>query len=580
MKPQTDSTEKLLIIITTLLLLLTFIPRFYDILKFLPDYNIDENDIVEFAVGFMGGDLDPHWYKYGPLYAYILSIIYFIQSVFYTGSLDNFVQDIFFNCTKFYYTARFVNSCVYLILAYFTYKLAKKYFNSKIALIALFIAIFPFCDRLNYFKIRVDTLLALWSILAMYFSLRVFETGKLKNYLLTGLFWGLGLATKPLPALLILPSIFSAHFFGFKKDKVFTVHKAKQIKNLTTDKTNKSKQTLLKNFGYSIVNKKIYIFLIAGIVTNFLVHPYSFINFEGYKREQFQAILSEGSKNFTPGSDITRFFPAFGYVFTVVSIIAVIYMVYKLIKGKNALYLILVSYPVIFWLVFAKGAARNYFYIPIIPFLIIFIAKFIFDVSQRVKNNIFKSAVICLLLVVIILQPAIGQINTTLKLNSCENYKELHTALAAKHWIEANISQDSKILLYGYYTALPRLVDSNPNKQAQLGEYFMYQRWKNEFLKEQFLKAHKLYVEGENPTFNLFNSLEFTYKQKKYFWRLRNRAQDIEKYLFSVTKSLSFDYIISYYNLTKYPEFESSVFKVFDKSDYPFGSPITIYKVK
>ena len=147
-----------------------------------------------------------------------------------SSGFENFVHDIFFNPTRFYYIARFINSCLNILLAFFTYKIAKEYFNSKMALMSLFLAIFPFFDRLVSFKIRIDTLLAVWSILAVYFSLKIFETGKLKYYLLVALFFGLGLATKPLPALLILPTIFLSHFCGFQKDKVFTKREIKQLK--------------------------------------------------------------------------------------------------------------------------------------------------------------------------------------------------------------------------------------------------------------------------------------------------------------------------------------------------------------
>ena len=205
---------------------------------------------------------------------------------------------------------------------------------------------------------------------------------------------------------------------------------------------------------------------------------------------------------------------------------------------------------------------------PIIPFLIIFVSKFIFDISEKIKekNIKFSHTFIYISLFLIILQPAMDIVSNTIRLNSFDNYKENHTALAGKKWIEENIPKNSKILYYGYYVRLPRLVDFNANEQAQYGEYFMYYRWKNEFLKELFAKAHFKYLKENKPTFDLE--------------LIRPSLKDKEKYLFNYCEQNNFDYVITYRDLNKYPEFRKKIFKKFIRDNYSFGSEFIIYKMK
>jgi len=560
--------ENIYWVIIILLFLISLVPRFYDIMKFLPVYSIDENDIVEFAVGFMGGDLDPHWYKYGPLYAYLLAGVYFVESFFYNGNTAQFIQDIFFNPTRFYYTARFINSIINILIVLFTYRLAKKIFNKEIALITLTLTVFPFFDRLVNYTIRVDTLLALWTILTLYYLIQVHHEPGMKNYLLAAVFWGLCLATKPLPALLILPTAFWMHGLGVKDGS------PKPGKKIMSRKKGKDKPSRFKDKSLpeqaieAFTSPAFYLFLAAGIGVSIIFNPYSLINFDAFKAEQITAVQSEGERNFIPGWDITRFFAPLGYVFTLLAVLVIIYYIYQSVKRKNYLSLALLSYPVIFWLAFARGAAREYFYVPIMPVVIIFIAHFISEMAEKIskRSGKFQSAFILISILIVLLQPGADLIAKINFLNRSGDYPERHTALAGKKWFEENLPSDSRILLYGYYVHLPHLVDRDPQKQAQFGEHFMYFRWKNKYLVDHFLKAHADYLKTSRPVFNLEN--------------IRDNLRDKEVQLFASCRRNKIDYVVSFYDLSRYPEFKSRILKVFADPEYPFGLPYSIYQVK
>lgn len=78
---------------------------------------VDESEVVAFAVGFLGGDLNPHWFGYGSFPLYLLSIVYFIVwlmghafGVF--GSLAEYARMLITDEHFFYGMARYLFACI------------------------------------------------------------------------------------------------------------------------------------------------------------------------------------------------------------------------------------------------------------------------------------------------------------------------------------------------------------------------------------------------------------------------------------------------------------------------------------
>jgi hypothetical protein len=554
--------EKFLLIFAIVILIFSIVPRYYDILKFLPDYSIDENDVVERAVGFLGGDLNPYRYGYGPLYAYILAAIYYLVSFFYPGDVAAFAEDIFFNPTKFYYIARALNSSLNIFLGLSLFFWIQRLFKNKIlALICLGIGIFPFLDKLTQFHIRADTLLAVWSFFVLVFCIEVIKKGSLKHYIFMGIFFGLGIATKPLPGLLILPTIVFAHL-------------VRCISEIENPKVLLNKQSLgfyskllFKNIFKIATDHRFLLFIFSGYLTNILFNPYSLIAFIPFIKDQYYLATTQGSRNFLPGWVISRFFGPLGIVFTILSVVSVPYIFYKSMKFRKAELFIIASYPIVFWLAFAKGASRNYFYIPIMPFVILCVAFLIVDLSSIVKFIKLRNVVIFIFMILIIFQPGFKLAGISMLRNSDKDFNNLHSNLAAKTWIEQNIPCDTKLLLYGYYVRLPRLVHRNSAKQAVYGEYFMGRKHKkNKYLTELYEKAYSDYRNQGKPVFNL--SI------------IRSRQKETEVDLFDYCLNHKIDYLITCRNLKQYPEFEKRLYKRFTKPQYPCGNNIAIYQMK
>lgn len=487
--------EKPLFVFSIIILIISLIPRIWAIDFLLPIYSIDENELVEFSASYFGGNKDPHWYRYGALYSYILYYVYQIQLFFSGTGEEQFIQKVFMDNESFYYTARVINSILNIAMAFIIYEIGKQIFNRKVALVAFCISLFPFADLLVAFTIRVDTLLAFCALVSLYYLIRLAKYPDTKYYVLAGLFWGLSIACKPIPALLIGPtvvlSVFLSYFFR-----------------------DTSRKISLDYVVGSITNYKIYLVPLFAFLGNLLGNPYSIINWSAFVKETKAILKTEGSRNFIAGWDITRFFDQLGVLFTIASfLLLIIYLVWA-IKNKKWYVLIPISYVVVYWLAFAFGAARDYFYVPIVGLLGLMIAKGLYDFIVYLNRKSIKisSSVLGIgLLTLLFVQPAFTIVNTVIYRSSLDPETE-YSVLASKHWMEQNIKRDESLVMGGFYVNHPRVVLGNIGHYGPYfgkkmtgnmwGDYFMYGRAANEYWRTAFQKWHNTYLQSGEPRFD------------------------------------------------------------------------------
>jgi hypothetical protein len=585
--------------LAALILLLSFIPRFYDILKFLPDYSVDENEIVEYAAGYLGGtDYDQRFYSYGPLLSYVMMLIYKVMSWFSPGTIDDFAQKVFFDNTSLYYAARFVNSLISLATAFVVFKIIGRIWNSKIALMTLPLLVFPFAEQLTAFTTRVDMLLGLTYALALYFMLKYSESKTWKHLLLTALFTGMGFACKPLPALLILPSLFIGfsflHFYPVteKREILPSARIAKKNKRaaaqpkyeiITLEDNTNFIQKIFRSIPRVLTDGKFYAFLIVMFIAAYIFFPHAFKNWSapnGFKEQQLGRISYETGKDGIPGWNLYNYLKVYEWPLLALSIVGLLYSVIIGFVRKNYAQIIVTLLPIITLIVFAKGPARVYWYTPIASLLLVGVAAIFYEISERVKSkNVQLSAIVGLLVLLLVL-PSKSLFSRSQKLNTHSNFNEMLTSLAAKAWAEENIPTNSNIAFYGYYTFLPRLVTKDPNMQASLGEYFMYFKSGNQYYVQQFGLAHQKYVANpENKVYNIFGSLPFVdQNQQKQNLPLRYQNDEFEPYLKQLLQLNKIPYLISQYKLK--PEWDEYLVKAFTKEKIPYGDDVYIYKIE
>ncbi|MEY2904017.1 MAG: hypothetical protein RJA52_33, partial [Bacteroidota bacterium] len=455
----------------------------------------------------------------------------------------------FANNSLFYYSARFLNSLIHIALAFMAYAITYKFVSKKIAPLVLIIAIIPFSDFLTAYTVRVDSLLALNMIIALYFGLHFLISDKLKWFALTGLFIGFAFGTKPLPALMILPTIYLTWILATVNKKV--------------------------NFGTAILKSfleyRLYFLVIFIMIGLFLSHPYALINFNEFFNEQLNVIKDDSSFGWEKGYVLSRYFPILGLPFVLLSVLALFLTYYFSIKSKKWAPLLLASFITVFWGAFANAPAREYFYVPIIPVLSILIGYVFIKITTNTKY--IKSASIALIIIVGFIpvkKTILSYSQYGLNLQNLKNTE----SLKAEKWVYENIPQSSKIFYYGYYVNLPRLIDPDINEQSRYGEYFMYERYKNKYLSQRFVGFFNKYITSGKPTYDLIYNLSFSTPQGNKSYYTRYEMEDNEQYLFQILQQMQVPYVITHYDLNKYPEFKDRIIW----SSSPNNS-IYIYKI-
>jgi len=176
------------------ILLFAFLLRLWGIKQGLPfSYNSDEaQHFVPKAIGFYGGDWDPHYFLNPPAYSYLLAIVFEL----WFGSADAVIRSYTANPTEVFIVARAACAILGTASVWLTYGAAARLFDRSVALLAAAISAVAFLP-VFYSHLALNDVPALAAVsLALYGIAGVHQRGKGGDYVLAGLGIGLAAATK------------------------------------------------------------------------------------------------------------------------------------------------------------------------------------------------------------------------------------------------------------------------------------------------------------------------------------------------------------------------------------------------
>jgi len=542
--------------LAVVLLILSLVPYTYNTMKFLPDYSVDENDIVESAVAFTAGDLNPYWHKYGGLYAYLLAAVFSYQAMLLDVDVADYTGTVFFRGTSLYYTARYISSLLLVLSGLIAARLANRQFGDRVGRMCLLFAAVPLGAMLTRFTARVDTLQGLWTILAIAAAVGVVRNVGTASSALTGLWWGLSVATKPIPGMMLFPTVLLAHFAGTGGD----------LRNRESA-VDAWWRWLLRTGLETLRRPRLYLCCVAALLAFGVCHPAAVVDFRSFAGEQLAAVLTEGGKDFPPGWDISRFAPMWGWPLTVAMAAAMIGAVFSSIRRRRADFGVVVSYPAVLWLAYATGAANDYFYVPAVPAMLVVLAVWLDESAEIItRGRRWRKEIVTVIGVLVALWYPISAIaSDSIELIHHDDYWLDHAGLAGARWIEEHIPSGSTILIYGYYSRLPHLLADRPDDQAQYGEHFMYGRHRNLPYQRLFLDAYRKELESGRPRYRII------YQKQK--------LEDAARILHDRCVRLDVDFVVSRHDLDAAPRSGFVLAKDFDRSTYPFGWPWKLYRV-
>jgi 4-amino-4-deoxy-L-arabinose transferase-like glycosyltransferase len=268
------------------ILLVAFGLRAYGVGFGLPHlYYWDEPTVVNRAVRFGSGDLDPHFFYYPAFYMYVLFAVsggYYVLGRItghFASSVD-FAVEYFTDPSHTYVAARLTTALLGTASVLLAYKVGRRFFGREVGLAAAAVLAVSVVHG-SYSHVAITDVPQAFFITAAYLPLHdVLTRSRPRDYLFAGVLIGLGMATKYL-AFLLLPTLIAAHFARRTRDAGATL----------------DPRALLPD----AVDRRLWLALLATGATFFVATPYNVLRFHEFVDDyRTQAALSTGGGELHP----------------------------------------------------------------------------------------------------------------------------------------------------------------------------------------------------------------------------------------------------------------------------------------
>ena len=430
-----------------IILLLALIIRFWGINFSLPFiYHVDEERFAQIALNYLRGDLNPHFFHVPSLYTYSVAGLWKLYYLLghYLGLGGKFASDQAFidgfgrNPTVYMLLGRSLTvilSVATILALYFLGKYLAGPWTGFLAALALIFS--PEHNKISHYLVP-DSPMVLFLILSYYYIFKIYKEGRIKHYLLSGLFAGLAFTTKYGGHFLVIP-LFLAHFFHLQESR-------------------KKWWDLSRHFPLLLWG-------VTFLLIFFLGTPYALLDYQTFWRDfrwQSSHLFSLGHFGSSTSQPAWLFYLQYGFAenagfllqFLVYA--GIIFLLLKPAKRD----LILLSFPLILFIImgFWKTRATRYL-LNLAPFFILIgvmgydrLIQFsirLLKLPHYVHRPGIQKSMACIFLVLLL--PSIWKVA---RFNFSLTQEDTRTV--AKHWIEANIPPGTRIALESYCPQISR----------------------------------------------------------------------------------------------------------------------------
>lgn len=450
---------------------------------------IDENEVVEQAVAFMGGDRRFFFLKYGPLTMYVLAGIYHVAALLHGTTALDYASRVFFEGSEHYLIARLYVASWLSILALAAFASFRRHHGPAPALLVLTLLAFPVLEELSQ-GARIDLPQAAFQGLALLALGEAVSGGRLRYWLLAGTCAGLAIATKPLPGFLLGPCFIVASWFAAR---------------LRPDGTHRGWAARL---GATLGSRGMWLAALAVAACAALGNP-SMLDLQRFITTQRQAVELHSGNALQARTGLWTIWHGLGLEF----IIAL---------GASAL-LVLVTrdpraiLPALFIAVYLAAvygrAARTYFMVAPAAAGCLLIGHGWVAARELGARWRRRHA-----------QPPAGGGDLSWRragwarwgwapaaaliaygpaMTSWMRAERPNLGAEARRWIHENIPSMTRIFFVGWRPAGPQLVASNEKIEASWGDHFDYGRKNYAFLKQAFHLGFERYMQSDRPRYVL-----------------------------------------------------------------------------
>lgn len=299
-------------------------------------YYWDEPTVVNRAVRFGSGDLDPHFFYYPAFYMYVLFAVsggYYVLGRLtghFASSVD-FAVEYFTNPVNTYLAARMTTVLLGTASVLLAYKVGRRFFGREVGLAAAAVLAVSVVHG-SYSHVAITDVPQAFFITAAYLPLHgVLTRSRPRDYLLAGVLIGLGMATKYL-AILLLPTLLVAHLA--RKTRVAG--------------TTFGVRTLLPD----ALDRRLWLAVLAAGATFFVATPYNVLRFREFVDDyRTQAALSTGGGEEHPSLFFLR---SLGLDLGGPACLAALVGLVVVVRARSREGLVLLTFPVVYGLAIAR----------------------------------------------------------------------------------------------------------------------------------------------------------------------------------------------------------------------------------
>ncbi|MFC1851025.1 DUF2298 domain-containing protein [candidate division CSSED10-310 bacterium] len=396
-------------------------------------FHPDERSNIMHVMKLSFNDMNPHFFAYGSFPLYLL---FFVKTLlgFFSKSLTSY--------DSLFLVGRVISAFLGIATIGTTYLIGTRMYNRQIGnLGALFLALAVLHIQYSHFY-AVDILLTFMVSLIFLLLIGIFKVGETRNYIVTGLFFGVGLATK-ISIMPLLLTVVLAHLFRLIK---------------------------AGNFRYFRAHYSLLVFFVVLAISFTLCQPYTFLDYEKFfhdVREQANMVSGKWQPPYTIQYEKTLAYVypvvqmmkwSLGYPLVMAAILGLGLSILSVRRKWLSLETILLTWIIPYFIITGSFKAKFLRYmLPIFPFVCILAARF-FDYLlreraffwRRVAGRVILSATIVYLICYSFAFITI--------------YTRPHPYISASEWIYKHITPAETILVEHWDDTLPVSIPGSHRK--------------------------------------------------------------------------------------------------------------------